>query len=163
MLRVTDNARIVANLLIIFHSWAWRLIHHDTSQCNWHEANRKITLPTATNKCLFSASISPQKLCDISKFLYWRENLKSVEFMWLKVVLFIVSWFVWMLRALRTPICTYLSTIYSSYRDFPPSLGLSPLSEPILGLSVTPLRFILLLDDSIMLAIVCEFPPRMSA
>ena len=65
-----------------------------------------------------------------------------------------------MLRALRTPICTYyLSTIYSSYRDFPPSLGLSPLSQPSLGLSVVPLGFILLLDNSIMLAIVYESPP----
>jgi hypothetical protein len=55
----------------------------------WRGANRKITLPTVTNKCAFSASISPQKLCDISKFLYWRENLKSVGILVLKLVLFI--------------------------------------------------------------------------
>ena len=65
-----------------------------------------------------------------------------------------------MLRALCTPICTYyLSTIYSSYRDFFPLTRIVPLSEPSLGLSVVPLGFILLVDNSIMVAIVYEPPP----
>ena len=77
-------------------------------QLTGFQANLKTTISTVTDKCLFLATISPQKLCVISKFLYWRENLKSVGFLWSKLVLVIVSWFVWMLHALRTPICTYL-------------------------------------------------------
>ena len=69
-----------------------------------------------------------------------------------------------MLRALRTPICTYyLSTIYSSYRDLSPLTRVVPLSEPSLDFSVVPLGIILLVDAITMLAIACEFPPWMSA
>ena len=41
-----------------------------------------------------------------------------------------------------------------------PSLGLPPLSEPSLGLSVAPIGIVLLVDVSRMLAIVFELPPQ---
>ena len=44
----------------------------------------------------------------------------------------------------------------------PPSIGLSPLSDHSLGLSVVPVGLVLLVDARKMLAIVFEFPPRMS-
>ena len=52
------------------------------------------------------------------------------------------------------------STAYRRLPRLAPSLGLSPLSEPSLGLSVAPLDIVLLVDVSRMLAIVFELPPQ---